>query len=113
MADPAPPASPSSSESETRARVEHVAELAALSLDEDEIEVLGRDFAAVLTYVERLRAVDTAGIEPTTSVLAEPAPARDDTVLASLTNAEATGQAPRTAGEEGGLGFTVPVFVES
>jgi aspartyl-tRNA(Asn)/glutamyl-tRNA(Gln) amidotransferase subunit C len=58
--------------SETRitlAEVEHVARLARLDIAPDEKERMRGQLDAILGYVEQLRRVDTAGIEPTAHVL--------------------------------------------
>ncbi len=96
-----------------RARVAHVAELAALSLDDAEAERLARDMDAIVRYVEELSSVDTEGVEPTTSPIAAVSALREDVEVPSLTHEEALGGAPRRAGSPEVEGFAVPVFVES
>lgn len=46
--------------------IKNLAELARLELTEDECESAGRDLRAVLAYVDRLRQIDTEGVEPLT-----------------------------------------------
>ena len=48
-----------------RADVEAVARLARLQLTEPETEVLREQLSAILTYIDKLRALDTDGVEPT------------------------------------------------
>ena len=50
--------------------VRHIARLAKLRLDDDEVARFTADFAAILGRLERLAAVDTEGVEP----LAQPVP---------------------------------------
>lgn len=52
-----------------RAAVEHIAELAKLSLTEDEITLFAEQLSEILSYAERLQVLDTDAIPPTASVL--------------------------------------------
>jgi len=52
-----------------RKEVEHIAALARLSLGEEEKIRLEKDLNAILGYVEKLNALDTQGIEPTSHTL--------------------------------------------
>ena len=49
----------------TRAEVEHVARLARLELSEPELDTFTAQMDAILAYVEKLNALDTEGIVPT------------------------------------------------
>jgi aspartyl-tRNA(Asn)/glutamyl-tRNA(Gln) amidotransferase subunit C len=72
--------------SETRitlAEVEHVARLARLDIAADEKERMRSQLDAILGYVEQLRRVDTAGVEPTAHVLPLVNVMRDDEVRPS------------------------------
>ena len=53
----------------SRAEVEHIARLARLTLTEDEITQYQEQLSDILNYAEKLQAVDTSSITPTTSVL--------------------------------------------
>ena len=53
----------------TLVEVEHVARLARLALGADEKDRMRSQLDAILGYVEQLRRVDTAGVEPTAHVL--------------------------------------------
>ncbi len=52
-----------------RKEVEHIATLARLSLGEEEKARLEKDLNAILGYVEKLSALDTKGVEPTSHTL--------------------------------------------
>ena len=67
----------------TLAEVEHVARLARLALDADEKDRMRSQLDAILGYVEQLRRVDTAGVEPTAHVLPLVNVMRDDEVRPS------------------------------
>ena len=92
-----------------RAQMEHLANLASLSLTPDEAETLTSEVAAVLRYVNELNEVDTSNVEPTANVLLERTAWREDVIEASLPRTEALAQAP-SAGENG---FAVPTFVDA
>lgn len=53
----------------TLQEVEHIANLARLSLTQAEKELYREQLSAILEYAARLQAVDTTGIPPTSSVL--------------------------------------------
>jgi len=53
----------------TSAQVEHIAELARLSLSEEEKARYQEQLSAILEYFERLQALDTSAIPPTATVL--------------------------------------------
>ena len=67
----------------TREDVLRVAELAHLELSESEVDAYQRHLDSILTYVEKLNALDTSGVEPMAQVapagaLAAGTPLRDD-----------------------------------
>jgi aspartyl-tRNA(Asn)/glutamyl-tRNA(Gln) amidotransferase subunit C len=92
----------------TRETVLHVAALASLSLDDDEVTALATDLAAIVQYVEQLSAVDTEGLAPTPFTPAA-ASLRPDEPRSGLTREEALAQAPRAV--DGG--FAVPPFASA
>ena len=49
----------------SREDVEHVARLARLALTPDELETMRTQLNAILVHIDALKAVDTAGVEPT------------------------------------------------
>jgi aspartyl-tRNA synthetase len=53
----------------SKEEVRHVAKLARLKLDDDEIELYQKDLNAILEYVETIGELDTRGIEPMTHVM--------------------------------------------
>ncbi|MBV9819964.1 MAG: Asp-tRNA(Asn)/Glu-tRNA(Gln) amidotransferase subunit GatC [Solirubrobacterales bacterium] len=75
-----------------REDVLHVARLARLGLDEDELERMGSELSAVLDHVERIRELDLDDVEPTSHAVDvagvmrpdEPAPCLErDVILAA------------------------------
>jgi aspartyl-tRNA(Asn)/glutamyl-tRNA(Gln) amidotransferase subunit C len=91
-----------------RETVRAVAELAELELSEDELERMRVDLGRILDYAEKLRALDTAGVEPTSHVLELATPLRPDRVEGVLPVEEAVRNAP--AHERGAM--VVPKVLE-
>jgi aspartyl-tRNA(Asn)/glutamyl-tRNA(Gln) amidotransferase subunit C len=92
----------------TRAEVEHVARLARLELTEDEKERMTAQLDAILGYMEKLNALDTSQVEPTTTVIPMVSVMRDDVVRPSLDREEALANAPDRADAF----FRVPRIIE-
>jgi aspartyl-tRNA(Asn)/glutamyl-tRNA(Gln) amidotransferase subunit C len=93
----------------TRKDVEHIASLAALSLQDGEADKMTRELGAIVGYIEQLAELDTSDVPPTAMVVeVQGSGLRADEVVPSLPREEALSQAPR-AGEEG---FLVPGFVD-
>lgn len=44
--------------------INHIAKLARIGLNEEELQRLEKEFAAILTFVEKLKEVDIANIKP-------------------------------------------------
>lgn len=95
-----------------RAQVRHVARLARLRLSADEEEQAVAQLGAVLGYLERLAAVDVAGVEPLSFAGEDgaglAASLRDDEVRPGLPREQALGSAPQ---HDGGA-FVVPRVLE-
>ncbi len=87
-----------------RAQVHHVARLARLELDEEEVERMARELSAVLEHVERIGELDLDGVEPTSHVIELVNALRPDDPRPSLPREAALDSAPDVAAE----GFQVP-----
>ncbi|HMC93579.1 MAG TPA: Asp-tRNA(Asn)/Glu-tRNA(Gln) amidotransferase subunit GatC [Polyangia bacterium] len=87
--------------------VRELATLARLQLSEDEVVRMTGDLAAILDYVDALRALDTADVEPMTHAVPFDCPLRADRVGPSLSLEEALANAPRREGSF----FEVPRIV--
>ena len=48
--------------------IEHIAKLARLELDQEEIKTYGNQLSDILNYIDQLKEVDVAGVEPTAQV---------------------------------------------
>jgi aspartyl-tRNA(Asn)/glutamyl-tRNA(Gln) amidotransferase subunit C len=88
----------------TREEVLHVAQLARLRLGPEEVELFTRQLNDILTYVEKLRQVDTTGVPPLAHVIPVVNAFREDEVKPGLARDDALDNAP--AREEGA--FVVP-----
>jgi aspartyl-tRNA(Asn)/glutamyl-tRNA(Gln) amidotransferase subunit C len=88
--------------------IEKVARLARLELSEDEMETFGNQLEQILTYMEQLNRLDTAGVEPTSHAIPIYNIFREDEVKSSLAQEEVLAIAPD---EEDGH-FKVPKIIE-
>ena len=78
-------------------QVEHVAKLARLEVSEDEKAMFARQLSSILTYIDQLKEADTAGVEPTATVLPTDNVFREDEVRPSLSQEQALANAPDRA----------------
>jgi aspartyl-tRNA(Asn)/glutamyl-tRNA(Gln) amidotransferase subunit C len=92
----------------TRAEVEHVARLGRLELAEDEMERMTAQLDAILGYIDKLNALDTRRVEPTTTVIPMVSVMRDDIVRPSLDRETALANAP----DREDAFFRVPRIIE-
>jgi aspartyl-tRNA(Asn)/glutamyl-tRNA(Gln) amidotransferase subunit C len=92
----------------TRDEVERVARLARLRLTDEERETMTSQLDAILGYIDKLNALDTAGIEPTTTVIPMVSVMREDVVRPSLSQEEALANAP----DREDVFFRVPRIIE-
>ena len=74
--------------------------IVAVSATADELHLFTRQLGDILTYVEQIRALDTAGVAPTSQVLNRPVD-RDDVPGPTLTRQQLLGNAPDAAIESG------------
>lgn len=88
--------------------VEHIAALARLRLTAAETALYREQLSAILDYMTLLRQADTAGIEPTATVLPLRTVLRADEVRPCLTPEELLANAPAAAGQM----FQVPPVLE-
>lgn len=88
--------------------VEHVARLARLELTAAEKDRMSRELDGILTYIDKLRALDTAGVEPTSHAVPVSNVMRDDVPRPSLPRTEILANAPDLQGDL----FRVPRIIE-
>jgi aspartyl-tRNA(Asn)/glutamyl-tRNA(Gln) amidotransferase subunit C len=92
-----------------RAQVLHVAKLARLRLDDEEVERMAGELSGILDHVDRIRTLDLDGVEPTTHVVElenvlradEPRPSwpRDEMLEAAPDPADGAFRAPSPQAE--------------
>jgi aspartyl-tRNA(Asn)/glutamyl-tRNA(Gln) amidotransferase subunit C len=88
--------------------VEHVARLARLELSGAEKERMRRELDGILSYIDKLRALDTTGVEPTSHAVPLTNVLRDDVEKPSLPREEMLANAPDRNREL----FRVPRIIE-
>lgn len=52
----------------TKEQVDHIARLARIKLTDQEEEKMAKEMGMILSYIEKLKEVDTTGVEPTAQV---------------------------------------------
>ena len=88
--------------------VEHVARLARLELNEAEKEQMRSQLDSILSYIDKLNALDTSTVEPTSHSLPMVNVFREDEIRLSLPQEEALANAP----DRHDLFFRVPRILE-
>ena len=83
----------------TLAEVEHIAELARLSLSDEEKALYQEQLSAILDYAERLQALDTSAIPPTATVLPLRSVMRADEPRDSMSRDDVLANAPQVESE--------------
>ena len=94
--------------SATEIDVKYVAHLARLALTPEEEQKLGAQLGHILGYIEKLKELDVANVEPTAHAVPLLNVTRPDELRPSLSHDEAMRNAP---GQSNGL-FIVPKIVE-
>ena len=92
----------------SRQDVEHVARLARLALSDAESERMREQLSGILAYIDTLRALDTAGVEPTSHAVPLVNVMRDDAPRPCLSQDEALANAP----DRSDVFFRVPRIIE-
>lgn len=93
----------------SNSEVEHIATLARLRLTEAEKEKYSGQLSGILDYVEKLSAVDTADVEPTTQVTGLTNITRQDDVVESGIGEALVACAPKSSNGY----ITVPKIFEN
>ena len=88
--------------------VAHIANLARLHLDQDEIATFQGQLDKILAYVEKLNELDVNGIEPTAHASPVFDVMRDDVARPGFGIEKALRNAPRRVGDQ----FGVPKVIE-
>lgn len=91
----------------TKKEVEHIAELARLKFNDDELQNFTIELNKILTYVEKLNELDTENVEPLSHPVEGSNEFRLDEVRKSLKTEEALKNAP----EKDEMFFKVPKVI--
>ena len=92
----------------TREDVEHVARLARLELNDDELGRMREQLNAILGYIDKLRELDVTNVEPTSHAVPLVNVMREDEVAPCLPRDQMLANAPDRVGEL----FRVPRIIE-
>ena len=92
----------------TMKEVESVARLARLTLTDAEKERMRRELDGILSYIDKLRAVDTRSVEPTSHAVPMTNVMRDDVTCPSFPQSDMLANAPDRSGDF----FRVPKIIE-
>ena len=91
-----------------RALLDKIAHLARLEFDEKDAEKMMKDMTAIVDWVERLKEVNTDGVEPLTTMSHEINALREDEVKEHLSHERALFNAPKKDADY----FRVPKVLE-
>jgi aspartyl-tRNA(Asn)/glutamyl-tRNA(Gln) amidotransferase subunit C len=89
-----------------RAQVLHVARLARLELDEEDVERMAAELSKVLEHVDRVRELDLEGVEPTSHAVDLAGVMRPDEPVPCLPREAVLAAAPEPV--DGGFGVPSP-----
>ncbi len=78
-----------------RALLDKIAHLSRLDFDEKDAEKMMKDMTAIVDWVEKLKEVDTEGVEPLTTMSFEINVLREDVVKEHMPHDEALKNAPK------------------
>jgi aspartyl-tRNA(Asn)/glutamyl-tRNA(Gln) amidotransferase subunit C len=78
----------------SREEVEHVARLARLRFDEEELAKLQPELGRIIEYVHQLAELDLSGLEPTSHAVPLKNVLREDEPIIGLTQEDAVGNGP-------------------
>jgi aspartyl-tRNA(Asn)/glutamyl-tRNA(Gln) amidotransferase subunit C len=92
----------------TMKEVDHVARLSRLELTDAEKERMRRELDGILSYIDKLRALDTEGVPPTSHAVPITNVMREDEPRPSVPQDEMLANAPDRSGEF----FRVPKIIE-
>ena len=88
--------------------VEHVARLSRLELSQADKERMRAQLDSILAYIDKLRTLDTEGVEPTSHAVPMTNVMREDTARPSLPQSAMLANAPDRSGDF----FRVPKIIE-
>ncbi|MBL8027428.1 MAG: Asp-tRNA(Asn)/Glu-tRNA(Gln) amidotransferase subunit GatC [Fibrobacteres bacterium] len=91
----------------SKEQVLHIAKLSALKLNDDEVVKYGRDLSNVISYMDKLNALNTSAAEAAEHAMSVPLKMRKDEIIQPIDRDEMVKNAPKS---EDGF-FVVPKVV--
>jgi aspartyl-tRNA(Asn)/glutamyl-tRNA(Gln) amidotransferase subunit C len=91
-----------------RAQLDKIAHLSRLEFDEKDAEKMMKDMTAIVDWVEKLKELNTDGVEPLTTMSYEVNMFREDEVREHLSHERALANAPKKDKDY----FRVPKVIE-
>ncbi|MFB6351549.1 MAG: Asp-tRNA(Asn)/Glu-tRNA(Gln) amidotransferase subunit GatC [Bradymonadaceae bacterium] len=88
--------------------VRHIAKLARIELEDDEIEQFQSELADIIEYVDKLEELETEDVEPTTHAILDEMVGREDETVEGLPREDVLKNAP----DEDEGQFRVPKVVD-
>jgi len=79
--------------------VRHIARLAALRIDEDEVQTMRRQLSDILAHFQTLVELDTEGVPPTGHTTDAHTVMREDEEMPAMARSRTLGNAPHVDGE--------------
>ena len=73
----------------TPTQVRHIAKLARLTIRDDEVSKFTKELSAILDYIEKLKEVNTTGVEPMSQITGLKNVTRLDTIIERPASTEA------------------------
>lgn len=73
----------------TPTQVRHIAKLARLTIRDDEVEKFAQELSAILDYIEKLKEVNTTGVETMSQITGLRNITRSDTIIERPASTEA------------------------
>jgi aspartyl-tRNA(Asn)/glutamyl-tRNA(Gln) amidotransferase subunit C len=90
------------------ALVDKLANLSRLNFNEQEKEIIKKDLQRMIEFVDKLKELDTTGVEPLLHMSDAANRLRDDEIKGSISREEGLRNAPKTDG----VYFKVPKVIE-
>ena len=84
----------------TKDEVKHIAYLARLDLDENELENYAEQLTEIISYAEKIQELDTENVPPTSHAIPQRNVWREDKVKPSLPTEEAIKNSAETVNEQ-------------
>lgn len=72
----------------TKEMINHMADISKLSFSDAESETLLKDLNEIISFIDKIKDVDTEGVDPTYQVNQYDSPVREDKVCGSLSQEE-------------------------